>query len=288
MRDDIITATYMSARGEALSWGVDGAHVLSSISGISGLTALVSTSRTPGQDGEIWQASRLPMRTITMACALVDDARGTERARLMRVCDARQGPGLLTLTGYGHARQISAYVDSSPMIVEDASLGWLTYTLTLTCPLPYWQATREETMEMATSVGGLRWPVRLPARFATLSTTGRYLARNAGTAECPVRMEFAGGAINPVLRNETTGEEIRIHTQVPASSTLVIDTAHGGKRAYLRDEGSGRLTDAMGYLDLDSVFWALMPGDNYLSYDADDGARAARVTVRWRPLFAGF
>lgn len=56
MRDDIISATFTNARGETITWGADGAHVLTRLDGMAGLTALVTTSRAPGQDGEfiIW------------------------------------------------------------------------------------------------------------------------------------------------------------------------------------------------------------------------------------------
>lgn len=288
MRDDIFLASFTSPAGETVSWGVDGAHILRSIGGISGLTSEVATSRTPGQDGETWLAARLPMRLVTLDCALCEASGGADRAQLMRVCDARAAPGMLAVTAYGRTRRIPAYVDMAPAIIEDTSLDWLSYQVSFSCPSPFWQSMEDMSMELATTSGGLRWPLKLPARFALVAATRQHIVSNPGTAVCPVSMEFAGGAINPTLTNVTTGETLRVRRQVPASATLVIDTTLGHKRAYLRDNETGAITDAMGYLDLNSVFWSLQPGDNSVAYDADDGAQAARVSIRWRPLFNSF
>lgn len=254
------------------------------------MTALVSTSRSPGQDGETWQTSRLPMRNITFYGAVTGRGRmlGRARAELMRICNPRLGPGQLTMTAYGRTLCIDAAVDSAPIVSEDTTFDWQTYTMTFACPTPYWTETEDSVVEMTTSTGGLLWPLKLPARFATVKATRRFLVANPGDVECPLVMEFLGGALNPVLSNISTGEAIKINAQVPSTSTLVVETAHGRKRAYLRDNASGAVTDAMGYLDLSSRFFDLAAGDNYLAYDADDGAVAATMRIRWRTRYVGF
>lgn len=289
MRDDIISAAFTNARGETITWGADGAHVLTRLDGMAGLTALVTTSRAPGQDGETWLVSRLPMRTLTLTGAVLGTGHtlGHERAWLMRVTNPRLGPGVLTVTGYGSTRRTTAYVDGAPTLDESAALPWQTYTLTLTCPTPYWEDADESVVEMRRQVGGLRFPLVLPTYFALVNTTRRYLVRNLGDVDCPLTMEFSGGAINPVLTNLTTGEAIKINTTIPDGHTLVVSTAYGGKRALLRDDATGQTTDAMAQLDLSSVFFDLRVGDNYLTYNADEGAAGATVRARWRTRYAG-
>lgn len=124
MRDDIISATFTNARGETITWGADGAHILTRLDGMAGLTALVTTSRAPGQDGETWLASRLPMCTLTLTGAVLGTGYtlGRERAWLMRVTNPRLGPGVLTVTGYGSTRRTTAYVDGAPTLDESAVL----------------------------------------------------------------------------------------------------------------------------------------------------------------------
>lgn len=288
MRDDIVMATFTGARGESITWGVDGAHVLVAAAGLDGLTGIITTSRAPGQDGETWLASRMPMRTVTLTCAAVGEGKrqGDLRAQLMRVCSPRLGSGWLTVTAYGRTRRIAAYVDSAPISMGDTYVGWQEYQIVLTCPDPYWQDMQAHTLELTAQAGGLRFPLRLPTRFAQVNTTRRWLARNAGDGYAPVLLEFYGRATRPTLKNLTTGESITIGTAIPEGSTLVIDTTFGGKRAYLR-AADGSETDAMGYLTLDSIFWGLQPGDNFLGYDAEDGLSDARVTARWVDRYAG-
>lgn len=288
MRDDIVTATFTSAGGASITWGVDGAHILVSAAGLDGLTGVITTSRAPGQDGETWLASRLPMRTVTLHCAAIGEGarQGELRAELMRVCSPRLGPGWLTMTAYGRTRRIAAYVDSAPVSLGDRHVGWVEYQLTLACPDPYWQEMQARTLELTAQAGGFRFPLRLPTRMAQRNTARRWLARNAGDGYAPVLLEFSGRATRPTLSNLTTGESITIGAAIPEGSTLVVDTTFGGKRAYLRG-ADGSETDAMGYLTLDSVFWGLQPGDNYLGYDAQDDLGDARVTARWTARYAG-
>lgn len=289
VRDDIVTATYVNARGESIEWGVDGPHVLERLDGVSGLNALATTSRAPGQDGETWMSSRMPMRTITLTGAVMGagDELGTRRSWLMRVTNPRLGPGMLTVTAHRRTRRIAAYVDGAPMMDETMGLPWQRYTMSLACPMPYWEDDQDSVLYMRRQVGGLRFPLSLPTYFARVNVTQQYLARNLGDVDCPLVMEFAGGAINPSLTNLTTGEAIIINTTIPADHRLIVSTGYGDKRAVLHNDLTGEETNAMMHLDLSSVFFALRVGDNYLTYSADVGAAEADVSARWRMRYAG-
>lgn len=287
---DVIQATYVNARGNQIAWGADGAHILTSIDGLGGLDAIVSTNLAPGQDGETWLGSRLPVRTITLTGAVIgrSAALGERRRELMRACNARGGMGTLTITAYGRVKCIPAIVLSGPVIIESSDLGWQTYTLSFECPMPYFLDASDTILDMQTRVGGLKFLLGLPTQFSRIKRAYRYLARNEGDGECPLTFEFAGGAVAPTLTNLTTGEYIKVNHTVPDNKTLIISTELGKKRAYLRDNATGAEESAMRYLDLKSVFFGLEPGDNYLSYGADDDAAAAMVRVRWRTRYAGF
>ena len=52
---------------------------------------------------------------------------------------------------------------------------------------------------------------------------------------------------------------------------------------YVRINGE----NAFHYIDLDSVFWQLDPGENILSYQSNNDSIKTRVIVKWKNRYIG-
>lgn len=111
---------------------------------------------------------------------------------------------------------------------------------------------------------------------------------NDGDVETPVLIHYQGPAKNPFIQNETTGEFIKVNYDLEETDVLEINTAFGAKRVEVVGGDGGR-TNVFHWIDLNSTFFQLMPGDNTLRYDSDEEAdrERARVTVYWYNRYAG-
>ena len=97
----------------------------------------------------------------------------------------------------------------------------------------------------------------------------------------PVEIEFTGPAINPTVTNLTTGELMKVNRLLDANDVLEISTAFGDK--YVKINGQ----NAFHYIDLDSTFWQLQPGDNILSYTSNNDSINTKVIVKWKNRYVG-
>jgi hypothetical protein len=101
-----------------------------------------------------------------------------------------------------------------------------------------------------------------------------------------------GGSFNPVIKNQTTGEFIRLKKQIHYYEKLYINTDPENKQVLLMsidpetNEPCGM--NAYGYLDDDSDLFQLAPGMNAITFNSDDEENKA-VSIRgiYRKRYVG-
>ena len=104
---------------------------------------------------------------------------------------------------------------------------------------------------------------------------------NMGDVETPVKIEFQGPATNPKIENRTTGEYIQVQRNLSLGDTLLLTTDFGAKRVEING------VNAFHYIDLNSVFWQLRPGDNIVEYSSDEPTEPAAVVISYRNRYVG-
>ncbi len=111
---------------------------------------------------------------------------------------------------------------------------------------------------------------------------------NTGAVECGMRIQFKALAtvINPSLFNINTREFIKINKTLNAGDVLECTTEFSNKRIeMIRNNGSRE--NVFNWIDLDSEFLQLEPGDNLLRYNADSGIDNLEVAIYYTPLYLG-
>jgi hypothetical protein len=131
--------------------------------------------------------------------------------------------------------------------------------------------------------GGLTFPFEFPINFVDPGGSGFGSFVNAGENISYPTLTLYGPLTNPVIRNRTTGQELKLIGEsddfvLGADETLVIDTWE--ETIYL----NGDVTKpVMQYLDtVTSTFWAMDPGPNSIGITgtAPDPAKT-RLKVEW-------
>ena len=107
-----------------------------------------------------------------------------------------------------------------------------------------------------------------------------------GSAEAPVTLTLIGNVMSPIIRNETTGEQIEVaDVELSEGDTLTISTKKGSKSVILYKDGE--TSNAFNLVTASSVFWQLKPGRNVISFTSSNGNTSSVLIVTYTNLYEG-
>ena len=153
----------------------------------------------------------------------------------------------------------------------------------LFAPNPYWYDPTQWEQVMVGFSGGFSLPFSLPVSFGIVGS--QVEVNNLGNVETPVLIYLYGEVVNPVIQNLTTDEEISVVQTVPDGDILIINTAFGEKSAMILC--GGEYENAFEYVDPDSIFWKLPPGESTIRYTVTSQGANARCILYYYHRFSG-
>lgn len=260
-------------------------YIIGSVFGTGNAETTVLSSAVPGVDGSFVQGLRIENRQITCFVHVQGAGRRQmyeERFRLAKLLAPSETPGYLYYANDFTMMRIQAIPVSSPTFT-DRIKNYNRAELTFLCPSPYWESLSESTGQMAYLDQGFVFPFSFDISFAAMQND--IVIQNNGSANTPVEISIRGPAKNPAVINETTGERIGILHELTETETLKINTAKGRKSVLISSDSGDQ--DAFHYIDLQSVFFSLAPGQNLLRYESDDETKRTQVMIRYRELYTG-
>lgn len=209
--------------------------------------------------------------------------KSSTRQRLIRFFSPFHA-GILIVAYLGVERQIKYEVSGAPRFNNKNIYLPLKCLVELECPDPAFEDNIDESEAISAWVGGWSFPFTLPFQLKTKGDP-RVNIVNEGHMETPVIVEFHGPAINPYVKNLTTGKYIKIEAELGESQILYIDTAFGKKAIEIEEDGVRK--DASTMMSYDSRFWNLQVGDNVIEYGSDNKLQENNVVVRYRNRYLG-
>ena len=276
--------TYENENGESLVFSHAAAFCPQEVTGLTDVRSTIYSIHSMGQDGDTYVASRIESREIDISGAIRE--RDPEKAReyrrkLARVLNPKL-KGVLSYEYGSFSRIIGCYASSSPVVTKKPQEIYPKFAVTLSCLDPFWREASERRTDVAAWVGGLEFPVALAATGTMIGYRQRSVIVNVlndGDVESGIRAEITAVStvVNPKILNVTTGEFLRFQLTLSAEDTLTVSTGYGEKGATYTHEGTTE--DALKYLDIDSTFLTLDPGDNLIKYEADEGVDNLQVVV---------
>lgn len=283
---------FTNANGQSITLESAKPYLLLSITGTGAAETDVQMQKAPFQDGQTYIDTLLEPRIISIEVAILASTQEElhqKRREIAQVFNPKLGPGTLRYEYDGGVKEIEAVSDLAPVFPSGSgnqAQGFQKALISLVCPSPFWLDVYEESQEMSAWLGGLEFPLEFDPDMSFEEAGDTVTVTNAGDVETPVTIEFNGPAENPRVDNLTTGEYVRVNRTLLAGEKLIIKTAFGQKSVTLVDSG-GNESNAMHYIDLNSTFWQLQPGENTISYTADSGAEEATVLVTWKNRYVG-
>ena len=272
--------------GESITLGNQAPYFLETIDGVGEVPVAIESQKAPKQDGSTYLDNVLDNRAISIEGTIITKIGPAfvleARRKMQRVLNPKLGEATITYHQRDQVREIKGLAETTPVFPSgqgSKGLYYQKFLLHLICHEPFWLDTYYESREMSYLMGGIRFKLRLPTIFSYRGFKRR--AVNEGDVATPVEIEFKGPATNPTVNNLTTGEFIKVNRELGEEDVLTINTSFGQK--YVRINGQ----NAFHYIDLDSVFWQLVPGENTLSYRSNNDSIKTRVTVKWKNRYVG-
>ncbi len=134
-----------------------------------------------------------------------------------------------------------------------------------------------------TLIGGWKWKFSLPFQMRRYGELKKNIY-NRGHLETPVEIYFKGPAVAPKIINHRTGQYIQVTKTLTSDDTLYVSTMY--RELTVKIIGDGGTTDAWNWLNPESEFFRLQPGDNMIEYDSGS-VKSKGVEVHYRERYLG-
>ena len=239
-----------------------------------------STAANAQIDGISVTGRRTAARELTVEIECGD----SERGRIIAFHNPKRS-GKLTATINGRTRWIMYEVKRFRFLQENL-YDPLVYQLIMACPQPYFLDMSDFGKDLAAYVPLFAFPfVWLTGRdytseYRQFSTN--FLVVNRGDVDTGMKVTFiAKDAVkNPKLYLQD-GQYIRVIVDLNKGDQLTIETNKGKKSITLNG------VNIINRIDRQSTFIGLEPGENTLTYTADDGYMNLEVRLYYTPMYLG-
>jgi len=180
-------------------------------------------------------------------------------------------------------REIACRIKELPKVYW--SKGALKFDINFVCLDPFWRG--EDIVEyIALTLKQFKFSAAIPAdgmSFGTRRQTLESKFENVGNVESGFKaliVAFGGTVVNPEVRNEASGEKIKILYTMQRYDTLLIVNSLQEKRIEING------VNAFKYLDAESTtFFKLAVGTNRIGYFADENVSNMSVNVIYTPYY---
>lgn len=288
--------TYRNADGKELAIG-DGRLKLLSVEGLESPPVSLAVSTGPAVGGAIALSARNAPRALKVEALLdlggLDEAQAAAaREAIDEALDDSRSMGVMEVTRAGRKRWIGARPSKAPKFgAKTWNERWQRVRTEFICPRPCFMDTelRKQTVQFYEAMTefdetGIEFTeagreismiLYLGMRVATIS--------NPGNVESPVKIRFTGPIVNPYLKNQTTGEMLRIPHVIREGDYIEMETTPGKREIRLCVDGT--MMNGMHYLDLASKFWQLRPGDNIVEVGDESPGEGSEASFEFYPHY---
>lgn len=243
------------------------------------------TDKGAGQDGETLLDTFLQPRNLSITFDVISRTEAefdATKRQMLRTLSEKRGAGTLYYWKNGFDATITC--TKVNLVEKSVNSKKSTFLLKLRAHDPYFYGTKDNIVQLRFVRKMLRFPVRFPTKFGIFVNKG--IVTNDSDAPTPVIIRFYGGAVDPIFRNNRTGEFVGINGAIPENTTLEIETGYRKKRVTLIDQAGNR-TNAFDRLTEDSTFWYLGVGKSEIEYIAQGDNTGSTGDLTYQDRYTG-
>ncbi len=284
---------YENDRGKSVEMAYSFPFFFERLEGADGTEASITKTQGVDQDGSTITNAVLrdrPLRLFGSIRGYSKDEMARYRAKLLQVFNPKV-KGTLQYEYGDVTRRIRCQVESAPRFNRmNRDYRAQEFLIDLIAPNPYWQDRQAIKEEVAIWRNSFEFPLEITADGIEMGYRELSLIVNIfnpGDVSCGMKIVFRASATveQPSLFHIGKQEEFKVKQTMQAGDTLTVTTHFQNKRVELTQ--GGVTSNAFNWIDLDSVFLQLEPGDNLLRYDAEDGIDNLNVDIYYSPQYLG-
>lgn len=281
--------TFINANGQQITFSSTPPFICSNIEELGGIKVNRQEQQSPYQNGSTYIDANLEPKDFPFRFTIKGNnySEVSERRKILSsLFNPLLGEGVLIYENGYTTKQLVVTCDGGPSFPSgDARrFNYQEGIQEFRAHNPLWQDATETKRSLFAYREGFTFPFSYPKSFGVEGQSA--VINNEGDALTPVEIEFYGPSINPVIKNNTTGEFIKIYKTLKADEKVVIDTGFNRKKVEIHKGET--VTNAYGFVDwFESDFIQLKPGANEMSYSADSGTEKAVLNIAYRNQFLG-
>lgn len=286
------TLTYHNELGESIVFAHNKVFVPQEITGLTDVRNTIFSIGSMGQDGDTFIGNRIEARDIDISGLIRerDPVKMREQRRLLARVLNPQLSATLTYRFGQFVRVIDCRSINAPTVQKKTQSIFTSFSVQLTCLHPFWRDESESRDDIAAWIGSFEFPLEIPEEgieFGYRQPSLIVNVYNSGDVKSGIRVLFRalGEVTNPMITNVNTQEILQINMRMVDGDELTVSTGYGEKWATLNQGGD--ISEALNYVDVDSVFLQLLPGDNLIRYSADTGLENLEVSIFHNNLYLG-
>lgn len=271
--------------GEILDFTNNTNYDVLKIDGLTPPSATLNFSEMANYDGSTYNSAQLGNRNVVLTIKIHNDAE-TNRINLYNFFKVKKKVRLYYANGLRDV-YIDGYVETfeGDLFTINEQMQ-----ISIICPNPYWKENKFTSIEFSNVVDLFEFPFAIEEEGIEFSRLEQIATEyiNAGEVEIGAIIEFhalANQVLNPKIYNRTTQTFFGINFDMVEGDTIRINTIRGEKSVVLFRDGAE--TNIINKLTQGSTWIQLIPGNNEISYECDEGAENVVVTVTASKCFEG-
>lgn len=276
---------FIGANGSVIDLFHNDYYQVSNIDGMTSATAEITSTVTPGLDGDTINSATVQPRSIILDLRVRNGVRVEDAKRWLMYTVKPKLSGRLRLTQPDRTTEISGIVESIEM---PRFYYGVTCQVTLHCSQPYWQDAEYLVLEISHILdlhyfpvddGGLAFPAD-GVSFGEYNLNNAKSYFNSGDAETGaiITIVALGNVTNPIIYNGD-GKYIGVIDSMVEGDVIEINTNRGEKS--IKKNG----VSIFSRMKSGSTFLQLAVGNNSFVVDADSGEDAMYFMLTFKRRF---
>jgi phage-related protein len=274
-----------NVKGDKLSLTNNPNYTITRIEGLNPPPATLNMTANSTVDGSKVNSVKVESRNIVLYIKPENDIE-KNRIKLYSFFSTSME---VTLHFKNHSRNV--YISG---VVETCELCQFDFPqmiqVSIICPDPYFNDVKEATMEFSNVIPSFEFPFSIPAEGVEFT---RYLINNRKSivnesdinTSIVIVLYASGKVTNPIIYDVTHDKHIKLNMEMQYKDTITIDT--NMKKMSITMQRDGVTSNILGYMQPDSNWFVVTPGDNVYAYDCDEGVSSLHISFKIPVKYGG-
>lgn len=274
-----------SQSGEILDFTNNKNYDVLKIDGLTPPSASLNFSTLANFDGSIYNSAQLGNRNIVLTIKVHNDVEAN-RISLYGIFKLKKKVRLYYTNGLRDV-YIDGYVETfdGDLFVINEQIQ-----ISIICPNPYWKENKSTLIEFSKTVDLFEFPFAIEGGGIEFSKIESSVIKtiDAGSVDTGITIELhalTNQILNPKIYNRTTQTFFGIKFDMNEGDAIRINTVRGEKSVVLIRDGAE--INIINNLMRGSTWIQLIPGNNEISYECDEGASNLIVKITMTKCFEG-